>query len=621
MLRFLALLWDSADSAANDHAVRLGARISTDPTWSRVLTQNGVAVFSACDARESAVSHHLLWNQAGIILGTLFEQSSDPQEEVCNRARPFSRSETELILTQGPSRLIERYWGWYVAVIRNAHDGSTWVLRSPMSDLPCLHATSGRVELCFSRVEDALSLTELQTTIDWPLIHLQVGFGEPGFMGQSAIREIAVVERGEALSIIRGRAVTRSHWDPCALARAPLPDNPAQVARALHATVKRCVHAWARDHDALLHRLSGGFDSSLLLHCLANVPTRPAITCLNYYWDGALADERVYARAIAGHARASLRELRFGTDNTLDVLRQVRRTAAPVVDVVDWQESARERAIARETGATAIFMGSLGDALFERDTCLSAAADHLRARGLHPAFFETLMNVALHARTTIWKVFYVACKEAWLRPIKGSWSIHGEMLRNGMMKHHRVLAHDDVIESLYATALSRNHKWLKNVDGVPRAKLWQISALFADSFYDRHCITDDQPPVVAAYLSQPLAELCLRIPSYLNVRAGVDRAMIREAFSHDLPDVILRRSSKGSPETWLREMIERDAQFVREFLLDGILVKERIVDREKLECALPGRISTRAAHAGGILNLLCTEAWLHAWSGTTGGRQ
>jgi hypothetical protein len=224
------------------------------------------------------------------------------------------------------------------------------------------------------------------------------------------------------------------------------------------------------------------------------------------------------------------------------------------------------------------------------------------------------MIVALHQRSSIWRVLLFACKEAWFRPPRGPWNMYEETLRNGMLSDRNVLVSDEVISTLHTHAQTRVHPWLSKADGVPVAKLWQIGALFMDSFYERHFSLEDDAPIIAAFFSQPLVELCLRIPSYLSVHDGVSRAMIRAAFADGLPEVVLRRSSKGSPEAWLRAMVERDAPFVREFLLEGVLVKERILDPRKLECALPGSISTRASHAGSVLNLLYTEAWLRAWA-------
>ena len=89
--------------------------------------------------------------------------------------------------------------------------------------------------------------------------------------------------------------------------------------------------------------------------------------------------------------------------------------------------------------------------------------------------------------------------------------------------------------------------------------------------------------------------------------------MLRKAFQGELPEDILRRGGKGSPNSWLVEMIKRDADFIRDFLMGGVLVKNHVVDKGLLEQALPGSTSYVASHGGGVCNLLYTEAWARSW--------
>jgi asparagine synthase (glutamine-hydrolysing) len=614
MDRFMAFTWDPGDVCARQVAINLCSRINRINSWTQIVSQVGAAVFSASTFEAEGGSVRLLTRGAGVVFGRVFSKSAIERGQDQRSSLVFSEGDTRAILKEGPGRLVEFYWGWYVAFVVSSGGHSGWVFRGPMSDLPCFHAVVDRVHMIFSQVEDCVALRALRMTVDWPLVQLQVGFGQSATVGQSAIREISVVERGEALWFSPGKAERRTHWDPCAIARLPPLDDEVVASQSLAATVRGCVHAWAGEHRSVLHRLSGGLDSSVVLRCLESAPNKPRITCINYYWEGGHVDERAYARAVAHHTNSRLLELRFGTEGRLDILRSVRRTAAPVLDVVDWQEHARERQIASDAEATAVFMGSLGDVVFERDAYMSPASDYLSQYGLSLGFFRVALDVALRQRTSIWKVFLFSCKEAWMTQPRGTWNMYDVMLKCGMFNEGNILVSDDVTASLKSNASARSHVWLRNVDGVPAGKLWLIGGLFAEGFYDRHYTQPGDPPIVAPFFSQPLVELSLRIPTYMNVRDGIDRATVRKAFAGQLPPSILRRGSKGGPETWLDVMLERDADFVREFLMDGILVSKGVVDRERLESVLPGTISTRASHAGSIFNLLYTEAWLRAWS-------
>jgi asparagine synthase (glutamine-hydrolysing) len=115
--------------------------------------------------------------------------------------------------------------------------------------------------------------------------------------------------------------------------------------------------------------------------------------------------------------------------------------------------------------------------------------------------------------------------------------------------------------------------------------------------------------------SQPLIELCLRIPSYVWISGGRDRSLARDAFARDLPAVIVRRTQKGAIDRHNRKLMDRNEAFLREMLLDGLLVKEGLLDRSRLE-----RLLSRASVALDfeynevLRHHLCTEIWLRRWA-------
>jgi asparagine synthase (glutamine-hydrolysing) len=113
--------------------------------------------------------------------------------------------------------------------------------------------------------------------------------------------------------------------------------------------------------------------------------------------------------------------------------------------------------------------------------------------------------------------------------------------------------------------------------------------------------------------SQPLVELCLRIPVHLCIAGAWDRAIARRAFAADVPAEILWRRTKGGIDSYVKEALRRNARFVREMLLDGLLVQSGLLDKARLEEALgDAAIGTRIGSAE-IFDHLTTEAWLRRW--------
>jgi asparagine synthase (glutamine-hydrolysing) len=108
--------------------------------------------------------------------------------------------------------------------------------------------------------------------------------------------------------------------------------------------------------------------------------------------------------------------------------------------------------------------------------------------------------------------------------------------------------------------------------------------------------------------------LALRLPTWVHIHGGVDRAIERAAFAREIPAQIMQRRRKGCFDNVVRELIETNIEFVRELLLEGVLVRERVLDRAKLEAFLCGsRGHARTEYNELYVTRICTEAWLRGW--------
>lgn len=614
MFQYIALAWDHSNHRTIRAANALKERIRS-PLFGMVsaLECDGLSVFHTEKADTFRRSYELPGAPA-VVLGTLFNRNCALNDDTTPSEAVFDAEGARAVVSSGGRLLTESYWGWYVAFISDEDRRGKYVLRGPMGDLPCFYVECEGIYVFFSSPEDCVRLDLKRLSINWTYLRFQAGFGHSSRLAESAINEIEVLERGECLRFNRAVVDKLVYWNPCDIATKNVITDFEAAARALRAVTRSCVRAWTSVHKSILVRLSGGLDSSVLASCLCDCPNRPRVTFVNYFWPAARGDERRYVRALARQLGITVLERQFGMDGRLDVVGNVGLTAAPVHDIFDWQENANDFSIAREASATAVFMGSLGDCLFEKDTLMSPASDYLRFRGFDAGFFRVAFDVAFHDRCSIWSVFAYALKHGWLRHPRGNWNKYTVLLEKEIIPVESMLASDAVIAELRSNLNWLVHSWVSKVDDVPEGKLWLISALCGEGWYDSHFRGPDDPPVVAPYISQPLVELCLRIPTYLNVRRAWDRATMRRAFASDLPAEIVRRSTKGTPTPWLKEVLTRNAPFIREFLLDGMLAREGILDRRKLEMALPGNVSKSGVHGGVIMSLLYSESWVRRWS-------
>ena len=115
--------------------------------------------------------------------------------------------------------------------------------------------------------------------------------------------------------------------------------------------------------------------------------------------------------------------------------------------------------------------------------------------------------------------------------------------------------------------------------------------------------------------SQPIVEAALRIPTYLHFSGGQNGAVARRAFGSRLSQEVLQRGKgKGTPELWMSDLLSQNSALLRETLLDGLLVGERILDRSRVERALTPNRSLPSTGVGELINQLQIEAWLRQWA-------
>jgi hypothetical protein len=390
-------------------------------------------------------------------------------------------------------------------------------------------------------------------------------------------------------------------WNPIALSqREPINDR-SEAAHALRTAIRATTHALAAQHQRIVLGLSGGLDSSIVLSCLADAPSKPEVLCVTQYAHET-GDERRYARLaceragirIIEHLRTSDVDFRTATHN-------VRFETSPGLHIPSIDRI--EPDIARAFGATAIFRGDGGDEISCRNRADLSLVDYIRDRG----FTREAIGLAVHAATmegrAAWHVLLQSLANAWFpRP----WNL-ASILTEDITS--TTLLHADAVSSL-----RQQHPTAPTETTPPGpGRLFQISLMCARRpFYGPFTQLDD-PVNIAPLLTQPVIETCLRIPTYFQIMHRRDRALTREAFASDVPPAIIARRDKGGAEALARNIVFRNLDYIREMLLGGIVAQQNIIDRTRLEAALSDAPSADAVASVPIFDLLGAEIWARAF--------
>ena len=602
MYRYLALIWNAADPEKTAVARSLIQRMYLVPSnWNAALEEEGVVVFHS-GLNEGASETRRLDASAGVVLGRIF--TSDIGSVQSARNVQFDAAETQEIVRSGGRRLFERYWGRYVAVVRNAGTGEVSVLRDPMGHLPCMLTTYRGVNIVYSDLEDCLKLGPIRFTVNW---HFVAGIlAHPGIATrETALKEVSEIQLGERVKF-SGASVKRSlEWHAFDIARSDRVLDVEQAVSQLRATTRACVHAWASCYSGIVHNLSGGLDSSIVLSCLKDAPTHPAVTCLNYYGTGPSEDERQYAQLMARHTDTELVEcLLDPADVRLERITTVKRSSRPWFYMYEIEHGHVETGLAEQKGANGLFSGAGGDGIFYQARADLAVVDYFFDHGFGSGLLRTAVDAAQVSRKSIWPLLFKAVRA---RVIPERFNAMAEAGRPT-----RTLVNQEVL-NVGLTDVSFEHPWFtpEATRGVSPGVLWHVSTVSIPPMYYSSFGAELNPERTLPLMSQPLVELCLRIPSYLLIRSGRDRAVARKAFAAELPEQTIRRTAKGRIDQHLRNILDANLEFVREFLLDGILVSKGLLNRQNLDVYLTRERSPADFQYSEILQEhLCIEAWL-----------
>lgn len=603
MYRYLAAIWMPDDPAATVAAREISHRLSARPQWFCIINTPGMFLFHSVG---SLVPHsneaRKLSGYQGAICGRAFRRGFESERHVPGASLDENES-SQIIATRGEA-LIERYWGRYVAFLKSGDE--VLVLREPSGALPCYTCKVGNVRMVFSDIESCLAIGVSGFSVDWTYIAAYLAY--PGLqICDTGLEEVSEIQPGERLAFRRESVERTLVWNPQKVISKGRIESFENAVLQLRATVQTCVRAWASLYQGIIHNLSGGLDSSIVLSCLIDAPTRPAITCLNYFASASKEDERRYARLAAKHFGAELveHELRPG-DLCLDSAPEIRLTPKPSSYVYDLECGVVEAELAQGRNASAIFSGSGGDGLFFHAHAELAVADFLHMKGFSPSCIGVSLDAARVSRLSIAATL--------VRGIK-RYLVDADAHAGSDLGPERTIVPMAIREAVANDAKS-THPWLRDSVRMPPGFRFQVLCNSIPAAYYRHITCRYEVERVSVLFSQPLIELCLRIPSYLWISGGRDRAVARAAFAADLPSGVVNRTHKGTTERHVRLLLDRNAHVIRETLMDGLLVARGLLDKRVLEFLLSSRATSSSLEYTDVINHYCTEMWVQRWTRT-----
>lgn len=609
MFRYLALLWHERNEADASTATSLLNRIvDVSPDLRISFECAGMTVLSNAVPGRVATGRCHLSGESGIVLGTLFRAPGLGEEASNARLTSLEQHASRLIVDSGGQELIDNYWGRYVAFINDPTRGAKLVIRDPMGGLPCFICKVGGVSVAFSCLEDCLSTGMFQFTLNWQHVAARVALG--GWdMPDTGLQQCRELRPGRRMQLSRGREVQRELWSRSAVAARGTLDDLDLAADQLRAMTQSCTNSWASCYDSALVDISGGLDSSIVAACLARAPSKPRVTALKFHDAYTQPGETRRAQLVADHVGYELVDI----DIQHQAIPVARLMAADLsvdldLDVGVCEVLDARNHLARERGAAATFNGNPGDVLFGASTKEFGVLDYVHRHGFDNRVLKIALDVALMTDRSWWSMVAEGLRKPQPMSERDLAKITMEVRKLPSDRARQAVV--EKIDLYCASAVAA---------GAPPGTSEFLSSFTRGMQYYNHFGTalkggSAEPEPVYVLRSQPLVELCLRIPPYIKNAGGRERWVARQAFINAIPTQITSTFWKDpAPNCGQITLLQSMATF-REFLNDGMLMKQHLLDEGKLREALAVGPVRRSAYPSEVHDYLIAELWVRRMS-------
>ncbi len=515
------------------------------------------------------------------LVGELYTSSGCRVRE----SKGFQRFTTQRQLRE---HLLESFWGEYVLFQPNEEkqNMATFITRDPSGALSC--AYSDDEGFITSDISLVSRLGLAQAGVDWDFIEHFLSYSHTK-IARSGVAGVSELLPGCMLEIAPRRSSTSSVWTPWRFVQeTELQRDINTASHFVRKAVSTVVTAMATTDQSLLLQLSGGLDSSIVAACLGDTDACVRTCTVVAPLPG--GDERHYAERVSSRVGIPLLHANLDLSEPAIQFKIPARSLRPAVSPLSRAAARAMEPFVNAERINAVYSGGGGDTVFCYLRTASPATDALRRAGWAEAWNSVLNLTKLH-RCTAAKATWLAFRKLVDTP------------------HLDPSADRSLLRASRQPPLGR-HPWVPKDDGTLPGNCERIVDLAGTQMFREVTLREDDKRVRMPLLSQPVMEACLRVPSWLWIRGGLDRAVARAAFADALPPEIIQRRSKGNLMGFNAALFQRHKATMRRFLLDGCLSARGIVDADHLNAYLSRTAQPRDRSFLRIFDLCMTENWV-----------
>jgi len=506
---------------------------------------------------------------------------------------------------------IKKYWGNYIYI--TASDKEVTILRDPVGQIPLFYTKLYSGECLFSSdVETLVYMMKTRPGFNWKYIssyalHVFITTEQTAFNG------IYELPHGCQLSYNPEKGLTDTSiiWNPLDYLYGY---KGAQKAMDDIVNISSSViESWTRSADIISLDFSGGTDSTSILLLLNKILKKnDKIKLINrFHPDVSSSDERKYARNISSALGLQLIEFDHSESLPYDLVYKAPRFKPNwPTSLLSYQKVNNDiSALMEESKNVTYISGHGGDHIFMCPPPITSICDYLIEKGTKG------INIKV-------KELYAIFRE----PI----FLMARNLVDGLISYYLYSKYN---QSIYVINKIKSAPWFNNdiyllekemsyhpffykentTKSLP-GKFWLIESIYSGLSTIKTDIRDDGTnPIFFPLFSQPLIELALSIPTYDSYGYGYDRYLYRKAISDKFKNNAVWRQDKGETSGIDQRGLKRNEKHILELCLDGKLVKEGLVNKEKLHIGILEIMNGQTDYLWAVTDIICAEIFMNYW--------
>lgn len=550
--------------------------VSGDATLESRFSSGKLSIFSTRQTPMIAMPH------GALVIGHLFFLDG-------SRVDGYARIPALTSPEEVRNFVLRQCWGEYLLVQPSMDEEEFSLTRSPSpsGDPPCFYCFRGDFGFVTSDVTIAEQLGIYQRCVNWDAVSQRLVYPDLK-IGATTLANISELLPGCRLRVRGPKVSTALEWSPWDFTTPKQRHvNPQAAALELRHAVETTVRSLADTDKSILLELSGGLDSSIIGACLKR--TSASVSCCSLVTPVPGAEERQYARLIARILGAELESVELGIKHALFEFPPPPRFVSPRIGPLQFAIDQVMEAAGDRNDATSYFSGAGGDTVFSYLRTAAPAADAFLSLGFS-AGISAISDLSNLHQCTHWKAGRLALRKM-LRP-----SIHDKPDRSFLEPG---LQTPPVL-----------HPWFPPPTGTLPGDRERIIDLVTTQSYRESQARGLERWLRMPLLAQPVVEAALKIPSWMWIAGGQNRAIARLAFADVLPQDILNRRSKGTFMSYVGAAYRENKSVVRELLLNGRLRERNLVDARALNDFLERDQAPRDRSFRRVLDLCMVENWL-----------